>query len=44
MRPLPHGGFGSIGLPELIILFVIALILFGPRAFGGSRPRGPFSN
>jgi sec-independent protein translocase protein TatA len=23
--------FGSIGMPELIILFVIALIIFGPR-------------
>ena len=23
--------FGSIGLPELIIIFVIALIIFGPR-------------
>jgi Sec-independent protein translocase protein TatA len=29
MRPLPHG----LGLPELFILFVIALILFGPSAF-----------
>jgi len=32
MHPFPHG----IGLPELVILFVIALILFGPRAL---RPR-----
>ena len=23
--------FGSIGMPELIIIFVIALIFFGPR-------------
>jgi len=23
--------FGSIGMPELILLFVIALIIFGPR-------------
>ena len=23
--------FGSIGMPELIIVFVIALIIFGPR-------------
>jgi len=29
MRPLPHG----FGLPELFILFVIALILFGPVGF-----------
>ena len=29
MRAFPNG----IGLPELVILFVIALILFGPRAF-----------
>jgi len=35
-----HSPFRSIGLPELVILFLIALILFGPRAFG---PRGPFS-
>lgn len=28
MRPLPH-----IGMPELVVLFVIALILFGPRGF-----------
>ncbi|PYR22828.1 MAG: hypothetical protein DMF98_19575 [Acidobacteria bacterium] len=35
-----HSSFRSIGLPELVILFLIALILFGPRAFG---PGGPFS-
>jgi hypothetical protein len=35
-----HSLHRSIGLPELFILFLIALILFGPRAFG---PRGPFS-
>jgi Sec-independent protein translocase protein TatA len=29
MRPLPHG----FGLPELVVLFVIALILFGPLGF-----------
>ena len=23
--------FGSIGMPELIIIFVIALVIFGPR-------------
>ena len=23
--------FGSIGMPELIIIFMIALIIFGPR-------------
>ena len=23
--------FGSIGMPELILIFVIALIIFGPR-------------
>jgi len=23
--------FGSIGLPELILIFVVALLLFGPR-------------
>ena len=23
--------FGSIGMPELIIIFVIALVVFGPR-------------
>jgi TatA/E family protein of Tat protein translocase len=23
--------FGSIGMPELVVIFVIALIIFGPR-------------
>ena len=23
--------FGSLGLPELVVIFVIALIVFGPR-------------
>jgi Sec-independent protein translocase protein TatA len=32
MRPFPNG----LGMPALVILFIIALILFGPRAF---RPR-----
>jgi TatA/E family protein of Tat protein translocase len=26
-----HVMFGSIGMPELVIIFVIALIIFGPR-------------
>src|SRR6188508_2910311 len=26
-----HNMLGSIGMPELIIIFVIALIIFGPR-------------
>jgi Sec-independent protein translocase protein TatA len=29
VRLFPHG----IGMPELVILFIIALILFGPRTF-----------
>ena len=36
MRMLPHG----IGLPEMIILFIIALIVFGPRLLR-RPPRGP---
>ena len=30
--------FGSIGMPELIIIFVIALIIFGPRKLRASVP------
>jgi len=35
--------FGSIGMPELIIIFVIALIIFGPKRLpdlGRSLGRG----
>jgi hypothetical protein len=38
MNVLPHG----IGLAELIVLFIIALVLFGPRGIF-RPPRGPFS-
>jgi Sec-independent protein translocase protein TatA len=31
--------FGQISLPMLVFIFVVALIIFGPRAFGA---RGPF--
>lgn len=34
LRPVTDRGcgmFGSIGMPELIIIFIIALIIFGPR-------------
>jgi hypothetical protein len=37
MNPLPPG----ISLPGLIILFIIALVLFGPLGIFGP-PRGPF--
>jgi sec-independent protein translocase protein TatA len=30
-RPEEHAMFGSIGMPELIVIFFIALIIFGPR-------------
>ena len=33
MNPRPGRRFGSIGLPELIALFVTALISFGPHSF-----------
>jgi Sec-independent protein translocase protein TatA len=33
MDPLPRG----LGMPELVMLFVVALILFGPRTIGGGR-------
>jgi hypothetical protein len=42
MRPDDYGGsgFGSLGLPELIGLFVCALILFSGRNMAGlSAPR-----
>jgi hypothetical protein len=35
----PHG-FSSLSPPELIMLFLIALVLFGP--WGVFGPRGPF--
>jgi Sec-independent protein translocase protein TatA len=25
----PHGGFASIGLPQLLVLFFVAILLFG---------------
>jgi len=33
-----HAILRSIPLPELVIVFLIALILFGPRAFGQGGP------
>jgi hypothetical protein len=32
-------GFTSLSVPQLIVLMLVALLLFGPRASG----RGPFS-
>ena len=32
----------TIPLPELVVVFCLALIIFGPGAFKGG-PRGPFS-
>jgi len=41
---LPGGNmFGSLGMPELVVIFVIALIVFGPRKLpelGRSLGRG----
>ena len=38
MNPFPHWvGFGSIDLPILVIIFVLALILFRPRGFGSAQ-------
>jgi sec-independent protein translocase protein TatA len=31
LRGQEHIMFGSLGFPELIVIFVIALIIFGPR-------------
>src|SRR6202140_3060243 len=32
-RRIPVGGnmFGSIGMPELILIFIVALLVFGPK-------------
>ena len=35
MHP-PHVGFGTLGLPELIVLFIVVLLIF---RFGGPFAR-----
>jgi Sec-independent protein translocase protein TatA len=32
---------GSIGLPMLVVIFVVALALFGPPGLGPRGPRTP---
>jgi hypothetical protein len=35
--------FGSISMPMLVAIFLLALFVFGPLGFGPGGPRGPFS-